>query len=75
MPELSARLVTAFDEYLARTKPGFVLAQGDTTTVLMSSLACFYRKIGFGHVEAGLRTGRPQSITVSEVQSGFTSKQ
>ena len=57
IPELSSRMITALDEYLARTKPDFVLAQGDTTTALMSSLACFYRKIGFGHVEAGLRTG------------------
>ena len=34
-----------------------MLAQGDTTTVLATGLACFYRRIPFGHVEAGLRTG------------------
>jgi UDP-N-acetylglucosamine 2-epimerase (non-hydrolysing) len=33
------------------------LVQGDTTTVLVASLACFYRRIPIGHVEAGLRTG------------------
>jgi UDP-N-acetylglucosamine 2-epimerase (non-hydrolysing) len=33
------------------------LVQGDTTTVLAASLACFYRRIPVGHVEAGLRTG------------------
>ncbi len=33
------------------------LVQGDTTTVLAASLACFYRRIPIGHVEAGLRTG------------------
>ena len=38
-------------------KPDWILAQGDTTTVLAAALVAFYRKISFGHVEAGLRTG------------------
>jgi UDP-N-acetylglucosamine 2-epimerase (non-hydrolysing) len=38
-------------------QPDVVLAQGDTTTVMVASLAAFYRDIKFGHVEAGLRTG------------------
>ncbi len=58
LPELSARLMTALDTVLADQAPDAVLAQGDTTTVLMTALACFYRRIPFGHVEAGLRTGR-----------------
>ena len=33
------------------------LVQGDTTTVLVASLACFYRRIPIGHVEARPRTG------------------
>ncbi len=33
-----------------------MLVQGDTTTVLTTSLACYYRRIPVGHVEAGLRT-------------------
>lgn len=37
-------------------QPDVVLAQGDTTTVFAMALACFYRRIPFGHVEAGLRT-------------------
>lgn len=55
--ELTARLMTALDAYLDRTKPDLLLAQGDTTTVFIAALACFYRQISFGHVEAGLRTG------------------
>jgi len=56
LPELTARLLPALDRVLAATMPDFVLAQGDTTTVLVTALACFYRQVRFGHVEAGLRT-------------------
>ncbi|WP_406851080.1 UDP-N-acetylglucosamine 2-epimerase (non-hydrolyzing) [Herbaspirillum huttiense] len=57
---LTARLLQAFDEVLLQEKPDVVLAQGDTTTVLTAALACFYHRIDFGHVEAGLRTGDMQ---------------
>lgn len=57
LPDLTARLLTGIDEVLAVEKPDAVLAQGDTTTVLSTALACFYRHIPFAHVEAGLRTG------------------
>jgi len=53
---LTARLLTGIDDCLAERQPTMVLAQGDTTTVMVAALACFYRKIPFGHVEAGLRT-------------------
>lgn len=33
-----------------------ILAQGDTTTVMVTSLVAFYKNIPFFHVEAGLRT-------------------
>lgn len=57
LASLSARLMTRIDELLEVEKPDFALVQGDTTTVLIASLACFYRRIPTGHVEAGLRTG------------------
>jgi UDP-N-acetylglucosamine 2-epimerase (non-hydrolysing) len=56
LPALTARLLPALDRVLVETAPDFVLAQGDTTTVLASALAAFYRGVRFGHVEAGLRT-------------------
>jgi UDP-N-acetylglucosamine 2-epimerase (non-hydrolysing) len=56
LPELTARLITALDEKFAELAPDVVLAQGDTTTVMTASLVAFYRRIAFGHVEAGLRT-------------------
>ena len=56
--DLTARLLGSVADALARESPDMVLAQGDTTTVLATALASFYLKIPFGHVEAGLRTGR-----------------
>lgn len=57
LADLTARLMTALDGALNAEQPDFVLAQGDTTTVMTAAMACFYRRIPFGHVEAGLRTG------------------
>ena len=45
------------DEAFDRIRPEFVVAQGDTTSVFAASLAAFYRRIPFIHIEAGLRTG------------------
>ncbi len=56
LAELSANIFTHLDPVLADFKPDWVLAVGDTTTVVTTSLLAFYRRIKFGHVEAGLRT-------------------
>lgn len=56
LPELTARLITALDETFEALAPDVVLAQGDTTSVMTAALVAFYRRIPFGHVEAGLRT-------------------
>ena len=53
---LTAKLLLGLDDVLLAEKPDVVLAQGDTTTVMTVALACFYHRIPFGHVEAGLRT-------------------
>ncbi|HPH95246.1 MAG TPA: UDP-N-acetylglucosamine 2-epimerase (non-hydrolyzing) [Anaerolineaceae bacterium] len=53
---LTASILTSIDEVLAAEQPDWVLALGDTTTVISTAMAAFYRKIKFGHVEAGLRT-------------------
>ena len=57
LAELTARLMTSIDGWLETSRPDMALVQGDTTTVLVAALACFYRRIPIGHVEAGLRTG------------------
>lgn len=56
LAQLSASIFTHLDPILGEFKPDWVLAVGDTTTVVTTSLLAFYRRIKFGHVEAGLRT-------------------
>lgn len=56
LAELSAAIFTHLDTVLNDFQPDWVLAQGDTTTVAITSLLTYYRRIRFGHVEAGLRT-------------------
>lgn len=57
LASLTSRLMQRIDDVLEKYQPDMALVQGDTTTVLTASLACFYRQIPVGHVEAGLRTG------------------
>lgn len=57
LTSLTANLLTAFDEVIQTLQPDWVLAQGDTTTVMVAALLAHYHRIKFGHVEAGLRTG------------------
>lgn len=59
--ELSARILTALDPVLANEKPDAVVVQGDTTTVAIAAIACFYRLIPVVHLEAGLRSGNIHS--------------
>lgn len=56
LPELTSRLIVGIDKILTEAKPNLVIGQGDTTTVFVTALACFYQKIPFAHLEAGLRT-------------------
>ena len=56
LSEMTARALSALEPVLATEKPELVIAQGDTTTTFAASLAAFYAKAQFGHVEAGLRT-------------------
>lgn len=56
LAQLSASIFTHLDPILEDFKPDWVLAQGDTTTVAITALLTYFRRIKFGHVEAGLRT-------------------
>jgi UDP-N-acetylglucosamine 2-epimerase (non-hydrolysing) len=56
LANLTAEIFTHLDPVLVKLKPDWILVQGDTTTVMASSLAAYYHRIKVGHVEAGLRT-------------------
>ena len=53
---LTANLFKSLDPLFEKTKPDWVLVQGDTTTVMASAICAYYHQIKVGHVEAGLRT-------------------
>ena len=57
LAELTAEILTRLDPVLKDLHPDWVLIQGDTTTVMVTALLCYYNRIKMGHVEAGLRTG------------------
>ena len=54
--QTASRLLSRLDRILENEKPDCVVAQGDTTTAYAASVAAFYRKTAFVHIEAGLRT-------------------
>ncbi|UXZ61873.1 UDP-N-acetylglucosamine 2-epimerase (non-hydrolyzing) [Burkholderia multivorans] len=56
LASLTSALLDKIDAVLADIRPDLVIGQGDTTTVMATALACFYRRVPFAHVEAGLRT-------------------
>ena len=56
LPALTALALTRVSQTLQDLQPDLVLAQGDTTTVMVAGLASFYAQVAMGHVEAGLRT-------------------
>lgn len=58
---------------LSKEQPEMALVQGDTTTVFAGALACFYQKIPFGHVEAGLRTSDKISPFPEEINRRLAS--
>jgi UDP-N-acetylglucosamine 2-epimerase len=57
LSQLTASLFTGLDAVVGQMRPDWILAQGDTTTVMVSAIVAYYHQVRFGHVEAGLRTG------------------
>ncbi len=54
--DITVNLLTRIKAVLETENPDVVLVHGDTSTTFVTALACYYKQIPVGHVEAGLRT-------------------
>ena len=54
--DITTNILNRIGDVLDEVKPDVVLVHGDTSTTFVTALACFYKQIDIGHVEAGLRT-------------------
>ena len=54
--DITTNILNGIKAVLEDVKPDVVLVHGDTSTTFVTALACFYKQISVGHVEAGLRT-------------------
>ncbi len=54
--DITTNILNGIGKVLDEAKPNAVLVHGDTSTTFVTALACFYKQIPVGHVEAGLRT-------------------
>ena len=54
--DITTNILNKVGAILDEVKPNVVLVHGDTSTTFVTALACFYKQISVGHVEAGLRT-------------------
>ena len=71
---LFARILQAVDPILESVRPSVVVVQGDTTSALAGALAAFHRRIPVAHVEAGLRSGDPNSPFPEELNRRLASQ-
>lgn len=54
--DITTNILNKIGNVLDEAKPDIVLVHGDTSTTFVTALACYYKQIAVGHVEAGLRT-------------------
>jgi len=56
LAQVTSRALEGLDRLIEEHQPAMVLGQGDTTTTMVAGMAAFYRRVPYGHIEAGLRT-------------------
>jgi len=73
LADITTRCLMGLDPLIVQLQPRLILAQGDTTTTFVASLAAFYRRVDFGHVEAGLRSDNRWEPFPEEMNRRMTS--
>lgn len=74
LASVTSAVLDGVTRILEVSNPDLVLVHGDTTTTFATALACFYRGIPVGHVEAGLRTGNLRAPWPEEMNRLFTGR-
>jgi UDP-N-acetylglucosamine 2-epimerase (non-hydrolysing) len=74
LTELTCNILQGMNSVLNEFQAEWVLVHGDTTTAMTVSLAAFYKQIGIGHVEAGLRTNNLYSPWPEEANRQITGR-
>jgi UDP-N-acetylglucosamine 2-epimerase (non-hydrolysing) len=74
LSSITSRCLEGLEDVFEKVSPDFVVAQGDTTTTFVASLAAFYHKVPFGHVEAGLRTDNKYNPFPEEINRRLTTE-
>lgn len=54
--DITTSILNRIGAVLDEVQPDVALVHGDTSTTFVTALACYYKQIPVGHVEAGLRT-------------------
>jgi UDP-N-acetylglucosamine 2-epimerase len=70
----AARILAGLEDVIVRRRPDVVVVQGDTTSTFCGALAAFYSRVPVAHVEAGLRTDRPDSPFPEEMNRRLTTR-
>ena len=71
---VTTRVLDRIDPVVTEAAPDMIVVQGDTTSTFVGALAGFYHHVPVAHVEAGLRTGNPQSPYPEEMNRRLTSR-
>lgn len=70
---VASRIFDELGPVLERTRPDWLVVQGDTTTVLAAAWTGFHWRVPIAHVEAGLRTGNKFQPFPEEMNRRLTS--
>lgn len=72
LTDITTKVLIGLRNLFSSYNPNLVLVHGDTATTFAASLACYYKKIKVGHIEAGLRTNNLYSPWPEEANRKLT---